>query len=1788
MIGDFYRKLFESFKEAGYSRYVGEIRGLILQSLTGKEFHLDLLPEEYIPTNLTRGKYFCAELKSHLQSINKTGVPYRNFARDPVEVIQIKKMLNALYHSQMALEALESLDLTVKNGSKDIRTLLWGSTEYNSIIEHSYQASALFTQLDPTFLSVFTPELHSLYDLAMLLKNKSDTLSEDAEEKIEKFRSYFTSYQAGRLTGIGIGQLSSNSHKIDFNFLTNAFAKTPEYIDQLTQLIRRLSGELSDAEPHIKAKEIELLQEGAIHILEGLDDLYNSSKITMPFKVLRYIRMLRQIITVSKSIVDQVNYANESTQEALASKMVYLKYDLIQNLFELTDKIEDYGSFKPGLISRPLMQQMEKMYGAISFYVGKVVDFSEHGDDLAQLNENIFKQRRLAAINGRIEELQTKRLQWDDTMAAFTRFYDIIDAHPYDPIKDMPKEALEELSNAYRLIQHIMKKHDPCMHQKMVAALFPQHSQSKPGWFDWAQGNLYSWVGKGYDIKNWLQTIKTDLETILASQKASLFFRIQVATSLAGDISDQAVALHSYRKTFTIYSVNEKALVEVSDGLHTKNIHGSLTLCSGDLLDASEAISPEKADKVRLSYESKRRTLQDALKAYQNFASLAGKQPSRLWSSKTKHQLLKCYTIFQPWLYAQNNKNAGSIDRAVLAVLTPGYPLLESGTVKLHFANLVPRFESALQRYDRFYQQRIKFWNDYAKRKRTEIHRNIAILPSEPGGPRAGYVMARGDISTMIGEYRASLLNMRRLLTPAMQDMLVIQTSKAKSFHLTSVAGVAWPTYSTQSVLPYPEMEETYSAYVQPQQVAAIKHLYNGFYHLEGIVAQLEKLHNNSSKVVYVSHLLLCYSHIKGMKELLQGLYEDPYSRLLARQFMDKISRIYARLKPEIECYQVASEEITEIDAVVEKEAFWHVMQAFNLLPDHIRAKKLGAHPSAASQHKQRVQAKINVTDIERIIDSTDAYFKLFLESPTMIRLFFDLQHRMGKLTKTLHDVTIENLHNIDAEVFFLMLREADEWERKMGLRPGLLSEPLDDILDKFYLGMVEALNLSSELESSLLFNCERIIKRKGHIANQLMIKHSSVRKTLSYEKDIQRLYSAVQFYGKHYLNGLLSSQGIDRETASEIRRLFLKHASKLQEARTLLTYKEAMLTLNEALEAYTSGVAKKQSLVQGLRNCIVNKDVSIEIDGLLTKFSSSEKEKEQLEKLLLDYAKNPSTQKALRLYMQKHQLLSGEGLLEFKRLTQLYGQTVFRSEKLEAALNDCVKDTVSDIELALLVGSALKDTEQEQRIEQGMQRLCASEIERAQLENVFLEYAQDSDDRSILDRYMEQNDIYGEKAKVFVELAAMYALRINRKTTFEILLNKYKKNDALMHDSKASISTILTENNEQLQLCVAQLRAKSTSLSYQNTYEDRATQTALNAILAEQGKPTIAVDAADDTLYLSTCIRYLCAEYAQEVPLFFIEESGLAQKVLNRLLPEYTSNSDEDHLPSSADIAALLRYLNANFEKRAVSAQLETTILQEQFNYCVGREESLNAAKAAHREKYINQNFETIVKRLAMRYVGLDKSINAEYQCGLKRYLGEEKSIICDKVREAKDIRKALNIAINSHCQAYAKKQYKEYAHLQAFLATLASIDKYCVNEWQAVWTNSSVFENANTLAAKQTLVGELKAMATDTNLSIAKRIEGLQDKVMRYATSSTLQDSVVHKDTGWLWFKQWCYFLLSVIGLYTPSAKENYQQILQVAQSQTQAYKLPPKETFFSAKESPNSIQESLISLGKAAPSA
>lgn len=126
---------------------------------------------------------------------------------------------------------------------------------------------------------------------------------------------------------------------------------------KLTQYIQQYSSQIKEKEPTLNNEKLEELQNASLKLLNDLEHL-KGNDFFISLKVLKYIHIIRNIITLATSSVEQMGHFSDSSQDVIRDNLAQLKYVVLPTLFGLVDKIEDNAMLKPGTLSIPLMEKL--------------------------------------------------------------------------------------------------------------------------------------------------------------------------------------------------------------------------------------------------------------------------------------------------------------------------------------------------------------------------------------------------------------------------------------------------------------------------------------------------------------------------------------------------------------------------------------------------------------------------------------------------------------------------------------------------------------------------------------------------------------------------------------------------------------------------------------------------------------------------------------------------------------------------------------------------------------------------------------------------------------------------------------------------------------------------------------------------------------------------------------------------------------------------------------------------------------------------------------------------------------------------------------------------------------------------------------------------------------------------------------------------------------------------------------------------------------------------------------
>ncbi|MCE3045186.1 hypothetical protein [Legionella sp. 16cNR16C] len=581
-----------------------------------------------------------------------------------IENLQLLKdgIVSIAKERQQIVEAQEQRQL-------DIQKLL------NSTIDHAYTACYLATHLDSDLVEMFSREFAVGEQLLSGIQNYAD--SPERGVKLLEQASQFArnhAYTAGYVAGVAVDQLQPKGGKTDYNFLTHLSAKLPEYLQEFTKQIKSHSQELMQAliekgvplDPKaietlqemqsLDKKAIESLQASALAMLNSIT-LLQDNRLFLPLQVIHYIKILRNVVTLTSSILAQSMNMNEATQRAVCAQLSKLKYDLLPQLFALADKIEDQFLLQPGSLSDPINTQIKALYSAIIEHTGKLVKFSEQAPELSTVEDSKLLELRIQGTRARIDHSRQKLYAAQDAKEAFLKFYGIIQSPQYRGMRimDLPLPVRELLTSYFMRFRHSVEQYDVNLANAIVYGLnggdtstFQTIKEYYDGW--WKKYEGVDWIA---NLLNHAGNIGSLIERELNTQNFHLHSNIALIESI---YTKADLRLYPFDPSRQVLTFDEQKALDISKeaapayGINTDDKWGTV-ISKPENLNAKQCLS------LMTYYAGIEDRLLSANAAYKNFmlslarySTLPGnteEEKSALVEAKT--ELRNWYNIFQPY-----------------------------------------------------------------------------------------------------------------------------------------------------------------------------------------------------------------------------------------------------------------------------------------------------------------------------------------------------------------------------------------------------------------------------------------------------------------------------------------------------------------------------------------------------------------------------------------------------------------------------------------------------------------------------------------------------------------------------------------------------------------------------------------------------------------------------------------------------------------------------------------------------------------------------------------------------------------------------------------------------------------------------------------------------------------------------------------------------------------------------------------------------------------------------------
>ena len=1104
-----YLQLLDTLKEKKFSEALSRARQTIVRLLNGDKFSVDIHP--------------------YLRGMNTEGEPFTNYSHDPDRISQIKEIINAFYHAELALKDAEAI--TLHTGIKQLidvpkLTLLF----CKNTIHHIYRASYLVTHLDIDLMDMFSRELGFLAPLFDTFHAYADKYSEETRGLLLQINGHDLPRKLGIMSGVVVDQLDMQGGEVDYEFLTHFSAVLPGYLDQLSRYIERFSSKVSEREPGIDKRKLDELQRDALRLLKALDGARGSSML-MPLKTLNYIHIIRHTITLSMSIFEQLGLLNETSQDTVRDKLAQLKYELFPELLGLTDKLEEQSILKPGVLSKPLMARISHYYQLLIEYAVIFVDFSQKGQELVTIEDSQFVANRLEYTYRRWAEYKKKLLMVDAAMTASIDFFSILNKSEYQGMRliDLSEKLREQLAAHYKIMQPYVLQFNAPLNNAIIGGL----TRSKEALE--ARGLFGSFSRDLYGINNVLSE-KHALFDRLDKAHATHEFHAKLNTDIIASISRgvEDLKLFPHNISENPFSINEAIILRLGavSELNQFNQPRPFTALQAFLIEkieekilrfvvASEhdrftsldSLTGAEALTLYQLYQIKHLKLEKAQQAYNQFHLILNTEAHPPFVNGNHDNLRKklrdLYRIFQPYLVSGLSFVVGTdtvdegtemiiaLDEAIVSALSTSVVVFgPQQRVDIALAPILA-FDVRLRgHFSSANEQLLERGSLFAAlvklRMRQENEAKLLVLDPDHVD-RAYHVVKHKKYSKIISDFWQSLYK----LTLMYNDSVRAQLNGVKTG------------------IPFPELEDINQVLAQSSQVLGLKRLFNCLFHLEGISVCMEALNDGSSEVVYVYHILQVGSHLREALELMQVLAATPYLSVVAGEILQKCRIGYATLMELRDHYSPGTIDSLADDQTGEHTNFFYLLNTILIMPEHIKLLRDSRRLSPEKAHTIHQYTEKVSTDIERILRNSSSYFKLFLEIPTMYDLFGTLKIKLAEMAAATHSVVFDNLSKINDEVITKMLIEADLWEDNLALIPGTLTKTMKDILDVFYQGLLEPLGLHSQRHIALvtsLFPIEQRILAATTRADQAELEQSNL---LEKQKVITRLLARIQRYSE-------------------------------------------------------------------------------------------------------------------------------------------------------------------------------------------------------------------------------------------------------------------------------------------------------------------------------------------------------------------------------------------------------------------------------------------------------------------------------------------------------------------------------------------------------------------------------------------------------------------------------------------------------------------------------------------------
>ena len=944
--------------------------------------------------------------RTYFLNANPDGLPFSDFAQEPVFVAQIKQLINTLYHAERCTEITEQVD---EQGMPCIDNMPWDKAQI--IVNNLYAVAHLLTNPDFDVFTTCGPEFKFITDALQWLFLHSKHYSENSLDYVKKLsiNPAFVVDKIGESLGTAVNALNpAPEGNFDYTLVSQFGADLPRHLAKSSHFLTAWLEDNGAKFSHDPARWAELNTHGE-EVLNGLNRWFVKGKVYSIPAIQEIVSAILSAQSIWMEITKELQNLDNANQVLIGQLLSKFKYQYALKIIGSLDKLEEEMLLKTGTLASPVLGYLESGYNCVATLAANVVDFTQVGHDLRQLHEAQFLAGRSLLRIERQVARDEQALSHNKMTTVADEFFTLLreGAGNHQYLRQFPAELKERITLQFKLIKPELDKLDAKACLAMVRAL-----EGDP------RGLFYN--DKIVDLLTLAPKLTAYVGQLHAEQ---VFKNDEVIESALNDDYDsvEQLSLNPYRAL----SVEER----------------------GDAgLDASARYR---------EYASQERVLNRAIEAHDEFLrQLVRKNKKNLLSHSGNLKTLRnLYARFQPMLCSvlvKNNRMSAEEASAIDAKFIDALSFERSTTSTLTVAQV----------------------KDYlAGKRRLFLHEKRQIEALKVGmqqqvidgwaAQRTAVVLERDQIA----EERASFLVKNPLFRRSL-DKLQIEIRELYN-SLNPGIEAELNRQRQDEGTPFPAVfRNPLGVLGQPRQLHALKSLINTLHFLKQAATDLENLPQTQAgetrfgiKLEYAVYVIMFEEHIRAAVDSVLDIINDPY-----------LAGVYPALKTTFDDFSAYFKVIqlpfinTDASGALYRifDAMFIVHKQFRLLRDKSALEEL----DFTAEHALANQLK---TDIERVAAS-NSYFRLFLELPAIYAIYAKIKQRLLDFAQDVHSVTVENLAQLYQEDIAQLLIEADRFELTWGLKPGLVTLPLEKFLGIFYRSFIDPL-VNNSLEYLLLAN---------------------------------------------------------------------------------------------------------------------------------------------------------------------------------------------------------------------------------------------------------------------------------------------------------------------------------------------------------------------------------------------------------------------------------------------------------------------------------------------------------------------------------------------------------------------------------------------------------------------------------------------------------------------------------------------------------------------------------------------